>query len=384
MYFIAGCTAAFHVGKIPTALPELIVQLNLNLVGASLIVAMFSILSACLGLLVGIYAVAACRGAALTGFLLTGVASLVGTSSGDLSFLLLTRAAEGLGWILVAVAMPVLLANVSSQRDRPLVMGIWGAFMPVGITSALLLSPTVLDAGGWRLLWQFSGIASLVACISVALVSRAVVLPPQVRLKRKDIVNTIWRPAPFLMFGCFLTYSALFMAVTSFLPTLLLDRYPITLASTALWAAIVVAANGVGNVAAGWLLRRGYTASTLLIVSMCLMGLFTAALYSGLLSLRLTVFSAIVFTAVGGLVPGTLFASAQRIVSTPVLAGVVIGFILQAAGLGQLIGPPLMTTMVELMDSWVAAAAYTTSVSLFGLVCALFLIRVPMKPPNNC
>ncbi|MBX2881108.1 MAG: MFS transporter [Granulosicoccus sp.] len=384
LYFVAGCTSAIHVGKIPTALPELTEHLGLSLVGASLIVSLFSMLSAGLGLLAGVYAVAACRGAALTGFLCAGIASLVGIISESLTVLLLTRAVEGLGWILVAVTMPVLLAAVSNQRDKPLVMGIWGAFMPLGITVTLLLSPMILESGGWRLLWQFSGLASLIAGLLVAWASRRVVLPEPIRLQTADIVATIWRPAPLLMFACFLTYSAQFMAVTSFLPTLLLERYPVTLAMTAQWAALVVAANIIGNVAAGWLLRRGFTAASLLIASMFLMGVSAAAIFSGLFSLVMTVCAATVFTAAGGLIPGTLFASAQKVVSAPVLAGVVIGLILQAAGLGQLIGPPLMTTIVEWADDWAAAILYTTLMSLSGLICALCFMRVPMEPSNTC
>lgn len=381
--FVAGCTSAFHVGKIPTALPELTQQLELTLVGASLIVSVFSMLSAALGLLVGVYAVTACRAAVLTGFLFAGVASLVGTSSENLSVLLITRTVEGLGWILVSVTMPVLLAAVSSQRDRPLVMGIWGAFMPFGMATTLLLSPVVLDAGGWRLLWQICGIASVGAGVAVAITSRTVVLPDPVRLKFADIVTTVWRPAPLLMFGCFLTYSAQFLALTSFLPTLLLERYPISLAMTARWVAIVVAANILGNVAGGWLLRRGYTAATLLSAAMCLMGLFAATIFSGVLPLGITIFAAMAFTAVGGLIPGTLFANAQNVVSTPVLVGVVIGLILQAAGLGQLVGPPMMTALVEWEGDWFAAMIYTSLISLAGLACALGLTRVPMVPPES-
>ena len=50
-------------------------------------------------------------------------------------------------------------------------------------------------------------------------------LPPAQRLSRADVLDTVWRPAPLLMACCFLAYSAQFLAVISFFPTLLLERY---------------------------------------------------------------------------------------------------------------------------------------------------------------
>ncbi|MBX2823181.1 MAG: MFS transporter [Gammaproteobacteria bacterium] len=368
--FAAGCTSSFHIGKIPGALPALTTELNLTLVSAAWLVSLFSVLSAVFGLLVSLVAGGSPRNAAVAGFTIAGLASLVGSGLHSAVALLISRSLEGVGWILIAITVPMLLATVSSVRDKPLVMGIWGAFLPVGMALSLWVSPAVLALSGWRMLWQLTGACSLLAGLVVWIIARRRVSSGARRWTWLEVRQTVLRPIPVLMFVCFFVYSAQFISLFSFLPTLLLEGYSIELALSAETVAIAIAFNVVGNVAAGWMLRRGSQASTLLLIAMIGCGVCAAIVFSQQFSLTVTVIAAIGFAATGGLVPGTLFALAQRVVARPALAGIVLGLITQAAGIGQLLGPPALATVVEWGGSWTHAILVTTLVSLSGAICA--------------
>jgi len=113
------------------------------------------------------------------------------------------------------------------------------------------------------------------------------------------------------------------------------------------------------------------------------LGGFAALVFGGQLSLSLTFLAAIGFAAVGGLIPGTLFALAQQVVSRPALAGIVIGLITQAAGIGQLLGPPALASVVEWAGTWSSALLFTTFVSVGGCICALVLERIGLEPARS-
>src|SRR6056297_639037 len=58
------------------------------------------------------------------------------------------RLAEGAAHLCIVVSAPTLMAAVSSGRDRPVVMGLWGTFFGVGFAIAALVAPPLLAAFG--------------------------------------------------------------------------------------------------------------------------------------------------------------------------------------------------------------------------------------------
>lgn len=58
------------------------------------------------------------------------------------------RLAEGLAHLSLVVAAPTAMAAMSSDRDRPVVMGLWGTFFGVGFALAALAVPPLVASGG--------------------------------------------------------------------------------------------------------------------------------------------------------------------------------------------------------------------------------------------
>lgn len=371
LLFAAGCGVSLNMGKVPAALPVLSLDLNLSLFQAGLVVSLFSLLTALIGLLVGLSAARmGYRRAALCGMLLAAVAGLSAPLIQSFSVLLVLRATEGLGWVMVAVSMPVLMTTAAAAHDRPMVLGIWGAFVPVGMMVALLYAPLVIDLAGWRGLWFFTGILCLLGAWVIWRLSASLPLPAASRLASRDIRGVVFRRTTLSMAACFLIYSALYVAVTSFIPLVLIDRHGVSVASAAVLGALIIMGNIGGNVSAGWLIRRGVNPYLLVYLAMFSCGLFAFGIFPAQIPIEWRVVCAMVFVFFGGMIPGTLFASVPSVVAQAAHVGIVNGLIIQGAGNGQFFGPLLQSAIVERGGDWSWALLATTLFSAIGLVSA--------------
>jgi len=371
--FLCGCTVAAHIGKAPPALPLIRNELALSLVQVGSIVSSYAIFVAASGLLLGILvALFGYVRFAIVGVALGGIGSLLGAFAHTLPVMLLSRAIEGGGWIFAAIALPALLSVLGTERDRPLIMGLWGAFVPVGAGSMLLVAPVLQSAGGWRLSWLCAGGLSVVATLIVArlcFVHRDDLAPLAAASRRPPLVD-LRRPAIFMASLCFFFYSFPFLAVTSFLPTLLIERTQISLEVASRLAAGVVLVNAIGNIAAGWLLRHGFARHRVLAVAALLSGITAWVVYTDGMPLFLRLVAAVLFSIVGGLVPGTLFATVPLIASVPASVGVLIGLMLQSSGVGQWLGPLALPLVVERFGSWSAAGVLMLLAGCGGALAA--------------
>lgn len=374
--FLAGCTTALHIGKVPSALPLLRTDWHLSLTQAGLILFIYAVLIATGGLLLGMLVrrVGYPR-FAMAGVGIVGVGSLLGAQSDLFHGLLATRALEGLGWIMAVIALPPLLTALSHPRDRSLVMGIWGAFVPVGTGIMLLLSPMVLSMGGWRFSWIVAGMISLLASAMVTLIVRS---HPAHLAAVQSTSSTGGTPLTDLrgtliwaLSGCFLLYSLQFVSVTSFLPTLLLDTTSLSLTTASQITALVIISNALGNFTAGVLMRRGLSHVPLLITGALGMGVFAFFVFTDTLPVATRLACAFGFSMSGGLIPGTCFATLPMAVSVTSAVGLLIGLMMQSAGVGQLLGGLVVPLAVDYAGSWQAAGFVLLAIGVLGSLLAL-------------
>ncbi len=377
--FIAGCTLAVHVGKLPAALPLLVSEFELSLAHSGYIVSIYSALIALSGLMLGLLVSRMGHMRfAITGVAIAGIGSVMGAVSPSFWTLLIGRAIEGFGWILAVIAIPALLNLLSTERDRPVVMGLWGAFMPVGAGLMLLAAPFVQSIGGWRLLWWVAATLSMVGVGLILLVYRRHhdVLRSQSVLLGKQVASDLKKRSAHALFLCFFFYSFQFVTLTSFLPTMLVSDSAYSLRTASMLGALVILANAIGNIAAGRLLRRGIEHWVILAVAGSVIGVMSLLVFT-ITEPGIRLGAALLFTSVGGLIPGTLFSTAPIIASTAAAVGVLIGFMLQAAGLGQVLGPLAITTLIERTGAWPAGGVLMLCAGLCGSAAAFWLRKLP-------
>ena len=374
--FLAGCVAAFQIGKTFASLALIIDELSLSLVQAGLILSLFSLIAAIAGAGFGLLAdrVGHLR-MALVGLALSAAGSFIGAQVSSLEFLLLSRLLEGFGFILTIVALPSLISRSASEQDRPLAMGLWGAFMPAGIGMSMLITPLLVDWHGWRGLWNDVGIMMLIWAVVLYLGFRRSEAPPGLQLKLLDFVANLLRLGPLLVVAGFVCYSSLYQSLTAFLPTMLVTGYDVPLAQAAHFGAIVVVGNIIGNVSAGWLIGRGFAPWKLLTVSFAVMGLCAMPVFASITEPVFKVAAGFLFSAFGGMFPGTAFVLAARYSPSPAQMALMAGFMLQGAGIGQTLGPLMVSSVVEIANDWNYANLVVAAMAAIGLASALLLRR---------
>lgn len=350
----AGVAASFHLGKVAIAAPQLQAGLGLSLSMLGALGGTFALLGAVGGLLAGsLVARAGARRMLVLGLVATVLGTLLAVPSASYAVLLASRAVEGLGFVLITVAGPTVLARQVQAADRSRAMALWSCFMPTGIALAMLTGPWF---GGWRSLWMAAALASgLIAALVLWAVPRdtpahheAHGIAPSARLAQ------VWRGPALALATSFLLYSLMFFALFSFLPVLLQQRMQVGATAVGLLAALASAANIAGNLAAGALLPRlGRT--VLGTAAAAAMGLCALGIFVPVLPPWAAFALCLVFSAMGGLVPASLLSSVPQVSATPAHAALAVGLLMQGSNLGQALGPLLVGNAVD-RHGWPAAA----------------------------
>ena len=377
---LAGLIAAFHMGKIPGALPHMVNTFQLSLPQAGLIVSSFSLLAAGLGLILGVFAarVGGYR-SGIIGLVTAAAGSALGAISPSYHILLASRLLEGLGFVLVAVSMPGVINQVSRPEYRAIAMGIWGAFIPAAMSVMLFTSPWILALFRWQGMWWILASVSLFWAIVYRFKLRDLPLNAGQSAPTFARIKKISKGEANLVVGAFVCYSAMFAAVTAFLPTYWVEQHQLHLARASTVASIAVVGNIAGNILAGFLVQRGVALRKLLIYALLIGGSCAAALFSGRLTMTLEFSAAAGFTFFSGLLPGAVFASLTAITPEPKNAPLFAGMIFQGAGIGQVLGPLGLSNFVDRGGAWLYASLFLVAITGLGV---LFSSRLARKQTN--
>jgi MFS family permease len=316
-----------------------------------------------------------------------------GALAGGVAALAWSRAAEGLGFLLVSVAAPALIRQVVPPQRLALSMGLWGTYMPTGTALALLLGPLVAGWAGWR--WWWAVLAGLAALAALALARRTglrdppampgVARPAHVTPDAGPGLRDGWAdalrgglgtPGPWLVGAVFACYAAQWLTVIGFLPTVYAEAGIGGPQAGAMTAAVALA-NVAGNLAAGRLLHRGWAPQRLLLLGFGAMalGAFLAFGGPGHWPQAARFAAVLAFSAFGGLVPATLFTSAVRVAPNGAAVPAVIGLTIQCSAFGQFVGPPLAATWTAAHGGWSATWVATGAAALAGALLAAALGR---------
>ena len=377
----AGVAAALHVGKLAPALALLQAELGLSLPAAGVLLSAVQAAGMLAALALGALADGlGGRRSLITGLLLLAAASAAGAAAPGAPLLLALRVAEGVGFLLVVLPAPGLLRSLVPAAQLPSRLGLWGAYMPLATALALLLGPAVMALVGWRGWWLALG----ALCAAVALgVWRGVPARPAAPRKAlaafvAPLCDTLRHGGPWLVGLAFGSYSAQWLAVIGFLPSIYAQAGFGT-AAMALLTAAAAAANIVGNVASGRLLQRGVAAPRLLATGFTAMALaaFTAFAWpgEGTAAATLRYAAVLLFSAVGGLIPGTLFSLALRVAPGEHAVASTVGFMQQWSAAGQFAGPPLVAALAVAVGGWRFTGAATALFAALGLLAVALLAR---------
>lgn len=378
---LSGMVAALHIGKMPPAIPVLREALGISLVEAGFLLSMVQMAGMLVGVMVGLAAdTIGLRRAVISGQVILALASLGGIWVGHPAQLLALRALEGLGFLLVVLPAPGLIRQLVPPSQLAPHLGLWGTYMPTGMAVVIAGGPLVMAALGWGSLWALLGLTSAAMAISVwlqvpsdALRRRAMPPPPPHanELWWHRLRDTLTRSGPWKVALAFAMYSSQWLAVVGFLPSVYAQA-GVGGQTAGLLSALAALVNIIGSIAAGRLLHRGVCAKHLLYFGFIGMAL-TAFLAFSTLTAELPVLrylAVLLFSAIGGLIPGTLFSLAVHVAPSERTVSTTVGWMQQCSSTGQFIGPPIVAWSAGVLGGWQSTWVITASLALIGLLLA--------------
>ncbi|WP_213953131.1 MFS transporter [Variovorax sp. dw_954] len=383
----AGVSVALHLGKLSPAIPALQSTLGLSLVEAGFMLSLVQLASMTLGLAVGLAADAiGLRRSMLIGLVIATTASVLGGVAGQfaspwvVAWLLLLRAIEGLGFLLVVMPAPGLIRAMTPPGAEKAALGIWGAYMPLGVALALLCGPGLIAWAGWPGWWWVLSLLSGGAALWVARVVPADGprgKGPAEADWRSRLKTTLAAPGPWFVSLAFAVYSSQWMAVIGFLPSIYAEA-GVPSGWSAVLTATAAAMNIVGNIAGGRWLQRGLAPAQLLRIGYGVMALGSIMAFAQWgqgahamgLPPALRYVAVCVFSLFGGAVPATLFMLAVRLAPGPATVSTTVGMMQQASAFGQFIAPPLVAWIAHRVGGWQWTWTVTAACSIAGIVLA--------------
>ncbi|MDB5964450.1 MAG: transporter [Polaromonas sp.] len=373
----AAIGAALHIGKLPPALPVLERLLGISLLQAGFLLSMVQLAGMALGLLTGLAVQrAGLRRSMAGGLLLLATASALGATAESATWLLLTRALEGLGFLWVVLPGPGMLRRLVPAERLNTMLGVWGTYMPLGTSIALLIGPWAMLLGppatGWRIWWCLLSGVALAFCL--VLLWRVPADPPAPQAvpgpssgHMKLLSLTLRAGPPWLLALTFGMYSGQWLAIVGFLPTIYASAG--VASATAGWlTALAAALNMVGNLAAGRLLERGVQPVALLVTGFVVMAGGATFAFSTHAGPWAQFAAVLVFSMTGGLIPATLFSLAVRLAPTPATVSPTVGWMQQWSSAGQFLVPPLVAWVAVQAGGWQWTGWVSTAFCALGLL----------------
>jgi len=370
-----GVTCALHVGKMPVAIPVLQASMGLTLVQAGFLLSLVQLAGMLLGLPVGLMADRfGARRLMLFGLIILSAGSAMGAMAPSVPLLLATRVLEGVGFLLAVLPAPALLRQqVHDPAVLSRALGWWGAYMPLGTALALLMGVPLLAWIGWRWAWSGLALMSLMAAISLACgvagdgTARDRSNAAEALLPR--LVRTLSSSGPWLVALAFFVYSGQWIAVIGFLPTIY-GQSGFSPGAAGVMSAVAAGINMVGNIAAGRLLSVGIRPGFLLASGYLAMAVGAGVAFAAVGHPVLQYGAVLLFSCLGGLIPGTLFGMAVSLAPDNQTVSTTVGWMQQFSALGQFLGPPLVAWVAVVMGGWQSTWMVTTLCSFMGLFLA--------------
>ena len=327
--YLAGLIAATQFAKIALTLGPLASQYPEAPV--AFIVSGVAVMGVAFGVLAGgITASLGPRRAILIGLAISALTGLGQASLPVFNIMMGLRVLEGAGHLLLVVAVPTLMAALATDRDRPMVMGIWATFFGVGFALAAVL---IGEGRGLALVYlTHAGLAAALLLLLWKALPRG--LTPMRRpwpslADHLAIYRTPRLFAPALGHGI---YAALFLALVTYLPTAL----------GALWLAAVLPLAGlVGSLVSGLLAR--FIAPSHLVWGgfLAMSGLFAVVPF--LAGLGPSV--AILAMGVSGIVAGGGFAAVPWLNAQAEDRALANGALAQLGNIGTFSGTPILAAL---------------------------------------
>lgn len=381
--FAAGLGASGQFAKIAVLFPAWSQAYPQAGAGLGFLLSMISLMGVVLGLVAGmLVSRTGFRRMMIWALILGGLLSALEALMPPLPVMLALRGIEGLSHLALVVAAPTLMAEITTDRARPMAMTLWSTYFGVAFVIFALAGPGLLALAGLPavLLAHAGWMAAMALLVALALPDdRAIgheadpgrVAHPEERLglamvlrRHVQAYGSPWIAAPGLGWLCYaVSYVAYLTVIPPFLPEehrlLLITVLPVLgiVVSLTLSAALLRIFSAVSVAVAGYLLAA---------TSVLTLALWPASPWP----------SVALFCCMGLMQSGG-FASVPQINRKPSDRALSNGGLAQMGNLGNLLGTPLLLALTGTMGPmglvWFGLVAYLSGAAIH--LCAAALRR---------
>jgi MFS family permease len=375
LVYFTGLLAAGQLGLAAPLVPALQGELSLSLAFVGLILSVITLVGAVLGLAAGgVVERSGYARAIFVGLALMTLAACVCAWASTGAMLLAARGFAGVGYLLIVVAAPSLMARLAAPRDQALALSLWGTFVPAGIALAQALSGVAVEAWGWRAIFVADAVllaATLVIAWMMLAADRAVPMSGS-PLRWQDLGG-----APLLLAVSFFCFALTFLGMAGLLTVYFIEIRGFSIERASGLIAPTTACGALGSLAAGWLMRRGMSSWTQAGAGLLGAMIFAVVVFNAAAPDWAVIAATTLSFTLGGLVPAATFASVPLMARDVRTIGPLNGLLAQAGSLGSLLGPPLVALWVEAVG-WATAPALLLAVAIVGSACVLAIRRRPV------
>lgn len=315
----------------------------------------------------------------------TAMGSIIGGFSVNLEILLIGRIIEGIGFGVIAVVAPAVIAMWFPPEKRGLPMGIWASWVPVGSFIMFNLAYPIQSYLGWHGVWWFGTVVALVALTYYAIVVTTPLSETmnvnKERSKAHNQIRTmiegLKHPNAWLLGLAFAGFGFATNGFTSFAPQYFNQVHGVFGEKANFYASLSPMMSIFSTIIAGWVIVKLRNTKLVLVVSAGL----TMVLYA--FAFRLPSASWIIPTMLlMGFVPGFIatanFTLAPETMPTPALIGFALGINNLLFNLGSFFGPPIIGNVIS-QGNWSSGTYPLALAFLVTFFISLFLYRVLNK-----
>jgi MFS transporter, DHA1 family, inner membrane transport protein len=356
--WLAGLCAAAQFAKISLIFPELQAIYPGYGTAAGFLVTLISFMGVILGLFTGMMiARFGFRKPLIAALLLGAGLSAVQATLPPFPLMLASRLVEGLSHLAIVVAAPTLIARLSTERDRPIAMTVWGTFFGVAFAVVGYFGLPLVKAYGLPALFFAHAAAMLtIAAALFAMMPRAEVQASTAAgLTLTDVLSrhreTYGSPSMSAAALGWLFYTLSFVSLITVIPGLLAEDQR-TIATTLM----PLAGIALSMTAGVWLLRH-ISAVQVTKLGFVLSALSLAAIWFAPTS----AWPAIILFSVLGLVQGASFAAIPQLNPDSRSQAYANGALAQMGNLGNLSGTVILLWMLDQLGH--------SGLIVFGVVC---------------
>ncbi len=300
--------------------------------------------------------------------------SALGYVSQSFAMLLFSRFIEGLGFALIAVAVPSIISEWFDEKERGLPMAFWVCAMSIGLFCALKLSNLVTneaDCGSWRNLWlMVTIILAVMDVLFTTLVPQKAYQNEQSDTKEHAGVkfgkDAFLNKAAWCLAIVSITFNCAAIALNNFSATYCQDILQVSLVEANNYTVFLSVGTIIGSIAVGVIFKyvHKYSAALVLGIGINLLG-FTMCFNYGASWAAIYLF---IMGLIHGLPSAAIYTLAPFTADSPQNTGVVMGILAMAQNLA---GFSAVLTGSLLNESYMSATIFVTVLVGIGFVMTL-------------